>query len=797
MILKKYKFLFFVIFILFAVAISFNVVMADENIISLEDIRVSNQSENVDATVVKNDGQYHFNVTFHRLNDYVLYKINLKNNSDIDYSFQSIKFINDNDNLEYQLSDYKNEKISAKSQKDILVKVIYKKLLDGENRELEDNVSFKIALIDDNGNNKNVIINPTTWNLYYVFIFLIILFIPIFFFVVKYFVIKKKNFISIAFVMILIIPILVFADSFHLSLAIKCSYKFYDKVILNIIDGVDNQSDYVIYGTSIEDLTVPNKEGYVFDGWFNDETFQNRLSAHDKIIDDTSIYPKWVPMTITCSPGKYLNIKSLECSENCLAGNYCPGGDYHYSENDNQGIYKCVSGSYSDDNASSCIACSPGKTTDGEGKNRCNNNCSNSIGVDSWENATWNSNNTVSNLCIINTCQSVGYTYSNNACFINGTYYTKVSNSLVLNQNVYGKITVDSNTFSKNSFSTTSEKYSYAYFKYDIENNIIKSRSLCFGITSRMNLSGLNIGEYCLKSLSGDNTYRENVAILKSVFRNYSSYCTESTGKFECKNFTYIISNGNFHYYVVNDGTIFAEYDEPINGLGKPYYTMNVNSATYRNGGCLDGETEVEVYDKKKKKRRRKKLKDVTPDDLILCWDFDKGEFVFMEPLWIKRVESMDLYYLLEFSDGSSLKVIGDHKIFDFDKGKFINAGADSEVVIGTRTYNSKGEVVEVLSWRKVEEPIDSYNVITNYHMNLFANGILTSCVFSNIYSIEDMRYIRDNVECINDSDLDGIDEKYIHGLRLNEVPVCFRGDKKKTLSYIKKYIESLIFKEK
>ena len=190
-------------------------------------------------------------------------------------------------------------------------------------------------------------------------------------------------------------------------------------------------------------------------------------------------------------------------------------------------------------------------------------------------------------------------------------------------------------------------------------------------------------------------------------------------------------------------------------------------------------------------------MKDVTPDDLILCWDFDKGEFVFMEPLWIKRVESMDHYYLLEFSDGSSLKVIGDHKIFDFDKGKFINAGADSEVVIGTRTYNSKGEVVEVLSWRKVEEPIDSYNVITNYHMNLFANGILTSCVFSNIYSIEDMRYIRDNVECINDSDLDGIDEKYIHGLRLNEVPVCFRGDKIKTLSYIKKYIESLIFKEK
>ena len=66
----------------------------------------------------------------------------------------------------------------------------------------------------------------------------------------------------------------------------------------------------------------------------------------------------------------------------------------------------------------------------------------------------------------------------------------------------------------------------------------------------------------------------------------------------------------------------------------------------------------------------------------------------------------------------------GDHKICDADKKKFVNAGADSEVVIGTHTYNSNGEIVELVSWKKVEENIDAYNVITNYHMNLFANGI-------------------------------------------------------------------------
>ena len=102
-----------------------------------------------------------------------------------------------------------------------------------------------------------------------------------------------------------------------------------------------------------------------------------------------------------------------------------------------------------------------------------------------------------------------------------------------------------------------------------------------------------------------------------------------------------------------------------------------------------------------------------------------------------------------------------------------------------------------MVSWEKVNEEIDSYNIITNYHMNLFANGILTSCVFSNIYPVEDMKYVKTENETISLKDLDEIDEKYIHGLRLNEVSSNFRGNKKSTISYIKEYVRNLIVKEK
>ena len=159
-------------------------------------------------------------------------------------------------------------------------------------------------------------------------------------------------------------------------------------------------------------------------------------------------------------------------------------------------------------------------------------------------------------------------------------------------------------------------------------------------------------------------------------------------------------------------------------------------------------------------------------------------------------MEISNRYYLLEFSDGSSLEIVGDHKVFDVDRNKFVNAGNENELNIGSHVYNSKGKIVELTSWKEIEEEIDSYNVITNYHMNMFANGILTSCVFSNIYNIENMKYVDQRIERITNEDLEGIDEKYIKGLRLNEVPSNFRDNKETTISYINDYVNNLKAKE-
>ena len=504
-----------------------------------------------------------------------------------------------------------------------------------------------------------------------------------------------------------------------------------------------------------------------------------------------------------CEAGTYLPQGETECTD-CTVGSYCTGGTFHFSENNDQGIERCAQGSYSKAQASSCTVCSAGNTTSSDGASYCNKICSNRNGVGRWQTPAWN-NNVVSNLCTISSCTTSPsgiYSLDNNVCKATGTFYAKwwdasISDNYDLAN--YRDITFTTYTVNINNYNKPeSGGYkSYAFFKIEVVNNIVINRYLCFGITSAMNISGARIGFYCLKAKAGDATYQENKRVLQSAFTNYSSYCTDNGTKYECKNYTSWIDNGKFLYYVTKDGEVYACYDEPVEGLEKPEYYVTLTKFGRYSGGCLSGDTIVDVYDRRKKKKLRKKLRDVTYDDLILCWDFETGTCVYVEPLWIKKMEISNRYYLLEFSDGSELKIIGDHKVFDADRNKFVNAGAENELEIGSHVFNSKGQLVELVSWKIIEDEIDYYNVITNHHMNIFTNGILTSCVFSNINSVKDLKYINDSKEVLTDEDLKGIDKKYIEGLRLNEVPNNFRGNKEETIKYVRKYIDMLISKEK
>ncbi len=168
-----------------------------------------------------------------------------------------------------------------------------------------------------------------------------------------------------------------------------------------------------------------------------------------------------------CAAGTYAAAGSGSCSS-CAAGTYSAAGSGSCTA--------CVTGSYSAAGAGACTPCQGGKTTSGSGATSCGTTCSNSANVSTWQTPVWNTNNTMSKLCTISTCNT-NYGISSGTCVlqkipitINGalkekiTYSGASSGTITLNEKGTATVNllVGSYTFKSDRALTTdfSTKYS-------------------------------------------------------------------------------------------------------------------------------------------------------------------------------------------------------------------------------------------------------------------------------------------------------------------------------------------------
>jgi hypothetical protein len=178
---------------------------------------------------------------------------------------------------------------------------------------------------------------------------------------------------------------------------------------------------------------------------------------------------------------------------------------------------------------------------------------------------------------------------------------------------------------------------------------------------------------------------------------------------------------------------------------------------------CLAKGTMIHLSD-----MTQKPIEDITYADELLVWDFDEGCFAKANPLWIKKAETTDKYNLLTFSDGSTLKTIAQHRIFNKAAGAFTYPMTDA-TPIGTQTFNVTKEEPTLVSKEVVHESVEYYNILTARHINAFANGILTSGRYNNIYPIREMKFVKEARPVVDQSNFASVPAKYYEGLRLAE----------------------------
>jgi hypothetical protein len=226
-------------------------------------------------------------------------------------------------------------------------------------------------------------------------------------------------------------------------------------------------------------------------------------------------------------------------------------------------------------------------------------------------------------------------------------------------------------------------------------------------------------------------------------------------------------ATGSFDLVVVTNttpGDTYILIPFATNASGTGYGAPGLGAGTTP---CLVRGTLITMAD-----MSRVAVENITYNDDILVWDFDLGEFASAKPIWIKKTQTAVVSCLLTFSDHSELRIVGEspkaHRIFNKEAGKF-TYGSMPETPIGTTTFNDQGEEITLISKEWIVGEVEFYNVMTDYHMNLFANSILTSMRYNNVYPITDMKFVKDSRTLRTADDYPNVEERLYKGFRLAE----------------------------
>lgn len=331
-----------------------------------------------------------------------------------------------------------------------------------------------------------------------------------------------------------------------------------------------------------------------------------------------------------------------------------------------------------------------------------------------------------------------------------GFEYNAVRDGILDGGNVVGNPSIEVNILS-----LVNQTNGNHYVRYELANVTGEPIGEAGIIISRPGYCNYNdTGEYC----SGDGTSHG----YRSALRTHSSYydldCSDSIVTSGIVDGTY---SQAFPYQGFSNETVeiraYVVYGQG-DLIYSPILTTHIDYVI-----CFVAGTEITLADGSKKP-----VEAITYDDDLLVWDFDRGVQSSAKPMWIKRPQTIPEYNHARFADGTELKTLQverGHRVFCADTNQFEFVGL---LPVGATVVKHGGATTTLVSIEHVRapEPVGYHNIITDYHMNLYANDVLTSTGFNNLYPVKDMKFEKEHREARTYT---GIGDHWISGLRLAE----------------------------
>lgn len=221
------------------------------------------------------------------------------------------------------------------------------------------------------------------------------------------------------------------------------------------------------------------------------------------------------------------------------------------------------------------------------------------------------------------------------------------------------------------------------------------------------------------------------------------------------------VTNNNQYTYNNNTITIKAEY-----------VTQDITIQADSTGLCLVEGTKILLANGK-----YKNIENINYSDLLSVWSYDIGSIDYEYPIWIEKSNSVNSYQLTTFSDGSILKTVGYHGVFNKDLNRFVSVDNKSEFYIGAniiKIENNKLKTVKVTKIEYINEKVNYYHVVSSRYYNIIANDFLTTdgtVILSNLYGFDNnLKWINKNNNKYSYNDFKDIVPFYMFvGMRMEE----------------------------